>query len=241
MIFLHTNDLHGKLTAAAAEVIAELRNDADFYFDGGDCVKAGNMAAPRSPEPVWSLLEACRCSASVPGNREFHISAAGFRAKLAGCVHPVVCANLKWNGDPRGLLLASADPAAVDPLLPEVVFEDVGVFGLMVPMVTARMAARHISAFVNTSPVDEAQACVQRLRGEGKTVICLSHLGASKDRDLAAKVDGIDIIFGGHSHDLLDPPIKVGSTWICQSGSYAHQVGRYRYEGGDLKAEFIPL
>jgi len=36
--------------------------------------------------------------------------------------------------------------------------------------------------------------------------ILLSHRGYPADLDLAAKVDGIDLIVGGHTHTLLGDP-----------------------------------
>ena len=34
-------------------------------------------------------------------------------------------------------------------------------------------------------------------------VICLSHLGYSEDKELAAQTSDVDVIVGGHSHTLL--------------------------------------
>ena len=45
---------------------------------------------------------------------------------------------------------------------------------------------------------------IARLRAEGVShIVLLSHLGLSRDREVAAAVDGIDAIVGGHSHTLL--------------------------------------
>ncbi|MGI8924736.1 MAG: metallophosphoesterase [Fimbriimonadales bacterium] len=240
MVILHTNDLHGKLNSEAAEKLKALRPTADFYFDSGDCVKAGNVAVPLSIDPVWARLADARCTASVPGNREFHVTEAGFRAKLAGCMHPVLAANLKWKTGKHKALLEDLD-MDMDPLPSEMIMGDVAVFGVMVPMVTDKMAAKHISAFVNTSPIKAAMACVERLRDSAKTIICLSHIGLTEDLALASRVLGIDLILGGHSHNFLEEPIKVEETWVCQTGSHARFAGRYTFSNGTLSAEFFPL
>ncbi len=45
---------------------------------------------------------------------------------------------------------------------------------------------------------------IARLRAEGVShVVLLSHLGLARDREVAAAVDGIDVVVGGHSHTLL--------------------------------------
>lgn len=127
------------------------------------------------------------------------------------------------------------------PLPSRIVFEGIGVFGVMVPMVTERMQARRISAFLFDSPVEAAKKCVQELRGKVELLICLSHIGLDEDIRLAQEVMGIDIIFGGHSHHTLDKPEKVGKTWICHSGAFARFAGRYIWEGSKLKGELIPI
>ena len=45
---------------------------------------------------------------------------------------------------------------------------------------------------------------MEKLKGEGvKIIIGLSHSGYLIDKKVAAEVDGIDIIVGGHSHTFL--------------------------------------
>jgi 2',3'-cyclic-nucleotide 2'-phosphodiesterase (5'-nucleotidase family) len=234
---LHTNDLHGKLNEQLADKINKYRQDADFYFDCGDSIAGGNITFPIHPDPVWSYLEKLQCSASVPGNREFHISSPGFRAKLAGAKHPVLCANLVWNGRKKKPLKGNGP----QPLPAFVEFGDVLVFGLMVPMVTPKMSARHVSAFLNTDPFETAKDILSKVKKNHSLVICLSHLGLGQDRMLAEKCQGIDLILGGHSHQLTNPPEKIAGTWICQTGSHGHYVGKYIWENGRINAEFIPL
>lgn len=218
--------------------LADLRKSADLYFDSGDAVRAGNVGVPIGVEPVWSHLERLRCTAGVPGNREFHVLSRAFRSKLRGLRHPLLAANLHWNGRERRPL---QDYGQDDPLQGHTVFGEVGVFGVMVPMVTQRMAARRISAFVNSDPVDAARACVEALRPSAKIVVCLSHCGLKTDRRIARDVDGIDIVLGGHSHDLLDPAERIGNTWICQTGSHARHAGIYTLRDGRLESRIFEL
>lgn len=223
---LHTNDFHGKLDLATVERLLALRESCEFYFDCGDAVKVGNIGIPVSPDPVWGHFRSLDCTASVPGNREFHVSESGFRAKLRGLEHPMVCANLNWKGVPRKSLYGDQET----PFPKTLIVRDAGIFGLMVPMVTEKMAARHISAFLNSSPFEAADEAVAQLRDQCKLVICLSHLGLKADRELAIKVKGIDVILGGHSHNTIEVPEKIGNTWVCQTGSYARFAGVYEMD-----------
>ena len=53
-------------------------------------------------------------------------------------------------------------------------------------------------------------------------VVLLSHNGVDVDKKMASKVNGVDIIFGGHTHDVLPKPIVVknlnNSTLVLNSG-----------------------
>ncbi len=237
MIILHTNDLHGKFGEKQAELVAQMRKEADLYLDSGDCVKSGNIGIPVSPDPVWRLLHLAGCDASVPGNREFHVTASGFRAKIAGAQHPIICANLKWNGKARPPLQGDQ----IEPLRSHLALGRVTIFGLMVPMVTERMAARHLSAFLNTPPTDVAKRIVEEFRDSCETLILLSHLGFSNDVALAEEVKGIDLILGGHSHDRIEEPERVGETWIFQGGSHGREIGRIELKSGTVKSKLLPL
>jgi len=64
-----------------------------------------------------------------------------------------------------------------------------------------------------------ARDMVRALREQGATVVvALTHIGADEDRRLAEAVDGIDIIFGGHSHEYLPDLEQVGRTLIVNGG-----------------------
>ncbi|MDK0748931.1 hypothetical protein P7A58_15555, partial [Clostridium perfringens] len=43
-------------------------------------------------------------------------------------------------------------------------------------------------------------------------------------------------IVGGHSHTSLNPPERIGETWIVQAGSYTRQLGvlRLQVDGGRI-------
>ncbi len=238
---LHTNDFHGKLNQRAFEILLENRKRADYYFDSGDAVKFGNVSVPFAPDEVWSQLRKLNCTASVPGNREFHVNANVFRKKIEGLGHPMLCGNLAWNGKSRTPLYGDQDKPFPDLIM----IDGIGIFGLIVPMVTEKMAARHISSFINSNPISSGHELVAELKG-CKLIVCLSHLGTKMDGELAKNVNGIDVIFGGHSHEILNPPILINGTIICQSGSHGRTAGLYTFDltdsGVELKTvEFIKL
>jgi sulfur-oxidizing protein SoxB len=63
---------------------------------------------------------------------------------------------------------------------------------------------------------DQIQTLVRELRDASKAdcVVLLSHNGIAVDLKLAARVSGLDVILGGHTHDGLPQPIQVGRTLV---------------------------
>jgi len=95
--------------------------------------------------------------------------------------------------------------------------------------------------------VSSAQDTVNTLTAAGvEHIVALTHIGLGLDQRLAAEVNGIDIIVGGHSHTLLGDfteldwgnqgpyaqqitnPNGVTSTCIVQAGQYAQAMGLVR-------------
>lgn len=228
--FLHTNDLHGRLTPERAVRLAKLREGADLYFDSGDAILAGNLAYPLKAEAVWPLLEKLRCTASVPGNRESHPLAPAFRAKLAGVAHPLLCGNLRLKDGTQpfpGTLRLEANGVRV------------GVAAAIVEMVTPRMKTAVASAYLWDPALSTLRALGEELRPQVDLLIALTHIGHRRDRELAED-DLFDVILGGHSHTVLMEPERIGKTWVCQGGSHGRYVGVYEWDG-ELRGGLKPL
>ncbi|MEE9454807.1 MAG: thiosulfohydrolase SoxB [Paracoccaceae bacterium] len=88
---------------------------------------------------------------------------------------------------------------------------------------------------------------VDEVRGLGaELVVLLSHNGFDVDRKLAARVDGIDVILTGHTHDALPEPVLVNKTMLIASGSNGKFVTRLDLDvqGGEVRGfnhKLIPI
>ncbi|MBR6649082.1 MAG: bifunctional metallophosphatase/5'-nucleotidase, partial [Bacteroidaceae bacterium] len=111
----------------------------------------------------------------------------------------------------------------------------IGIFGLS-PNPDGLVLKDNYEGVGYRSPIETAREYSSKLRSEGcELVICLSHLGFNipsrcSDEQLAAETSGIDIILGGHSHDLFEEPvIRKNNTGkdvvINHSGKYGRTVG----------------
>ena len=64
------------------------------------------------------------------------------------------------------------------------------------------------------------QRRIDELRGKGaQAVVLLSHNGSHVDLKLAARLRGLDAILGGHTHDPMPRPVRIGKTLVTNAGS----------------------
>jgi 5'-nucleotidase len=241
--------------ATVIQQVRETRGERVFVLDAGDFLM-GSLFHTVSREEAGELrlLGSLGYDGVTLGNHEFDLKPQGLAAilraaKARGPAPPILAANVLF--DPQ-------DPAD-DEL--EKAFQEygvqpyrmvqrgglrVGIFGLM------GKRAAEVAPFarpVKFRDIQEtARDVVRLLREKEKAdlVICLSHSGLSEagkgeDAELARKVPGIDVIVSGHTHTLLREPLRVGSTWIVQAGSYGRHVGILELEvngGGNRMSSY---
>ncbi len=243
LVILHTNDLHNRLikreerTARLVEVVQRERaNPPVLLLDAGDAVGSGNLTFNPSGEPILDRMSEIGYHAMTVGNREFHFTEAGFRTTLNRARFPVLCANIRARGN------------AMLPVQSHLILETtagrVGVFGVTVPMITERMLSQHFSAYVFDDPISRGCELAALLRPQVDLLIALTHIGLARDIELAQNAQSIDLIIGGHSHSVLEQPLREGSVVVVQAGCHARYIGRVEVELGNpvrIQGRLIPL
>ena len=109
----------------------------------------------------------------------------------------------------------------------------------------SRLKYGHIFKELDVDNIDDTikdvQADVDELRAQGiDKIILLSHSGYGYDRHIARRTEGIDVILGGHSHNLLQG-LKEGENLLrSRSGEpvVITQAGRDGKHFGVLNLEF---
>jgi sulfur-oxidizing protein SoxB len=98
---------------------------------------------------------------------------------------------------------------------------------------------------------DTMQEVVDVARAKGaQVVVVLSHNGMDVDLKMAGRVNGIDAILGGHTHDGVPAPIVIrnsgGQTLVTNAGSNGKFLGVMDFDvkGGkvvDIKYKLLPV
>jgi len=98
---------------------------------------------------------------------------------------------------------------------------------------------------------EDLQKTVDQARAAGaKAVILLSHNGMDVDLKLAARVRGIDVILGGHTHDAVPRPVVVrnggGPTLVTNAGCHGKFLAVLDLDVGagavrDIRYRLLPV
>ncbi len=214
MRIYHTSDMHDRRGFAAR--LNELRARAPgSLVDCGDSLRGSQTVFHRN-EPIVAEIDAARYDLQAMGNREFHYLFGAVRARAAMMEHPLLCSNLV---DTKGRAL----PFHTDYVLPLEV--PTHFLGLLVTQYPQGSPWEKLFGWRFLDPIDVARRYAERIPA-GEALVVLSHLGLSMDRRLAAAVERIDLVLGGHSHDTLFAPEYVGEVPIVHAGPYARYVSR---------------
>ena len=236
MRIYHTSDLHNH--GGIAPRLRALREARPgLYVDCGDSLR-GSQTMFFKREPIIAELDAAGVDLQAMGNREFNYAFGFVRARAVQMQHPLLCSNLV---DVRGRTL----PFVRDFQLARDGWR-LRFCGLLVPQYPAGSGWERVFGWRFLDAYEVAAQFAASLE-PGETFVVLSHLGLRADRELAARVPRIDLLLGGHSHDTLELPERVGTVPIAHAGPYGKFVSCSELErDGDGRARLanfalIPL
>ena len=219
---LHWNDVHGRFAALArlsarARSIREAAGHPVLVFDGGDVEDASvRLSAMTYGVAGWRLLGAARVDAAVVGNGGILRYGPGVLPDYADALGspPLLCDVTRDGAVPHGAAasrLVSAGDLTVGVIGATDYYPQYDAFGL-------REEGR--------VTVVRSQADVLRAAG-ADVVVLLSHCGIHQDRGISWALRGkVDLIVGGHSHDVLEAGDVDHGVPIAQAGWNGDWLGR---------------
>lgn len=261
LTILHVNDVHSRLlpvnelgsactardieqrgciggSARLAASIAAKREEARaegramLLLDAGDQFQGTLFYNFHRGRAELEVMNAIGFDAMAIGNHEFDNGPPVLARFVDGARFPVLSANIDASGEPHlagkirshAILATRAGPIAVIGLTAE----DTPTISSSGPNLVFRKAEDVLPPII-------ADLEARRVR----RVVVLSHLGLARDREVARRVDGIDLIVGGHSHTLLSNTLRDAAgpypivekapdgtpVPIVQAGAYGRNLG----------------
>lgn len=239
---LHTNDHHGHYLkddkgqygmAARSTLVNQIRRElnekghAHLLLSGGD-INTGTMESDLfDAEPDFKGMKQLGYDAMAVGNHEFDNAFEVIEKQRGWAGFPFLSANVFYKNTNKHVF----NPLYI---IKEFKGYRVGIFGLTTfdtPAVASHQDAQQKFDFKPIIP--EAKKVVAKLRDDEKVdlVIVVTHVGhdgsptSNGDVALAKAVDGIDVIVGGHSQEIINAEIHNGAV-IVQAEDWGKYVGR---------------
>jgi 5'-nucleotidase / UDP-sugar diphosphatase len=228
-----------------------------IHVDSGDIFEGAPVFNQFQGEVEMRGMSGIGVTAMALGNHEFDKGALNFAEQYTAFgAFPIMAANYDWQGtsDPNDELNNPAVPELANIMHP---FTQVNVGGLKIGIVgmgnlSSMEGLIQGGNSLGIRPLDAQQsaiAAVAAVRSSVDMVMIISHLGLDEDegdsadqaeagdQNTAIAMPGVDVIFGGHLHIVLDPPKDLphvdatdghvtGHTVLCHSGAFAKYVGR---------------
>lgn len=251
LVVIHTNDIHGRYenneeslgmsSVAALKGYYETQGANVLLFDAGDFSQGTNLVNYYDGLDSVHFLNAAGYDAVSLGNHEFDFGFDELKAMADAAQFPILDANI--------LSRETNEPYFASNTVFTFGNMTVGVFGLDTPEAKTKASPKNVKDVVildNEELFACAQAQVNELKAKGcDYIICIGHLGVDEEStgrrsvDVAANVNGIDLLVDGHSHTKIDGGIDVNGTKIVSTGSYLEKIGVVVYDGKTTKAQLV--
>jgi 2',3'-cyclic-nucleotide 2'-phosphodiesterase (5'-nucleotidase family) len=248
---LHFNDLHGHLEApnkglgGAARIgslVIKIEQENiksgrhTLLLMGGDLFSGTPVSNEFEGGAELKFLEAIGTEAMVLGNHEFDFGVKNLKKKIKSTQMPILAANVIDKTTERLLGMATY----VFPLAPGC---RVGLMGL-VTKTTPNITNADVSSLTFKDPIKVAGDYIDDLLEQSEIQIALTHLRRIKDIELAKRVEGFDLVVGGHDHVSPQDYCKLSAgISVCETPPSGTYLGRIdlRVSGGKVVTENTQL
>ena len=221
--FLHVNDVNEieprrgaggfapLMTLLERERAASVHTITTF---GGDLFSPSLLSGFTKGAHMVEMMNAIGTDVAVVGNHEYDFGPEAAARNFAASAFPWLGTNVL---DPDG---SPAEGLVATHLIESGGFK-VGFFGLVTPETAVLSSPGREIEFAPI--IDSARRAVDDLKSQGaELIVALTHQFLSEDRKLAAEVEGIHLILGGHDHVPVATDVR--GTAILKSSHNAHYL-----------------
>lgn len=236
LTILHTNDTHDHLepfdspkgkalggVARRATLFKQIKGQTRnvLILDAGDVFQGTPLFTFFDGEPDYLTMDQAGYEAIAVGNHDLDNGLSNLQKQARLLKEPPLSINLVGkDGQPLfpGYRMFEKDGLKI---------AVIGVIGLNAYEAIADDKRKDVFVL---DPIPELKKAVARLRPQSDLVIVLSHSGHEEEVAMAAKVPGIDVIVGGHSHTKVEKPVEVRNgdrtTVVAQAFQWGEYIGR---------------
>ncbi|MDT8717497.1 bifunctional metallophosphatase/5'-nucleotidase [Clostridium sp. 19966] len=228
---LHTNDIHSSFEAFSKLVskIEEIKDENTIILDAGDFADFKRLELQGTDGlAALELLEYAGYDAIAVGNNETFNGIEILKNMAVNSKLPFLSSN--------AYALGFKD---IEGVKKSFILNKNGIRILIIGLSPDLGAFNELNGLAFKDHVEAVQQEVYKNKGNYDLGIVLSHVGMDKDKEIAEKVEGIDVIIGGHFHILMDKPEIVNNKIIFTSGSYGENLGVLKLEIVADKVELI--
>jgi 2',3'-cyclic-nucleotide 2'-phosphodiesterase (5'-nucleotidase family) len=219
---LHTNDVHSNFDNFAKIVskIKELKDENTLVLDAGDYADFKRMELQGTNGlAAVELLEAAGYDAIAIGNNEFFNGPDILSGMAVNSKVPFLTCNL-CTLDYKDIIGAKKS----------IILEKNNIRILLIGAAPDIAPFNELCGFKLKDHIEVIEQEIASNNGKFDICILVSHLGMDKDREVAKKIDKVDVIIGGHFHILMDKPEVLNNTIIFTSGCFAEHLGVLKLE-----------
>ncbi|QAA33465.1 bifunctional metallophosphatase/5'-nucleotidase [Clostridium manihotivorum] len=219
---LHTNDIHSNFDnfAKAVSKINELKDENTLVLDAGDYADFKRMELQGTNGlAAVELLEAAGYDAIAIGNNEFFNGVDTLNYMATNSKVPFLTCNL-YTLDNKDILGANKS----------IILEKNNIKILLIGAAPDIAPFNELCGFKLKNYIEVINEELEINNGKYDICILLSHLGMDKDREVAEKIEKVNVIIGGHFHILMNEPEVVNNTIIFTSGCFAEHLGVLKLE-----------
>ncbi len=185
-----------RLVTAIAQERDKLKGQNVLLLNGGDNFQGSLFYTTYKGAAEAEFLNQMKFDAMTVGNHEFDDGEDALVPFLEKIQFPVLSANVHPN----------AQSKVGDRIKPSLVLDvggqKIGIVGA-VTNDTPELASPGPNIQIDED-IKAITAEVEKLKGEGvNKIIALTHVGYPRDKELIARIPGVDVVVGGHSHSLL--------------------------------------
>jgi 2',3'-cyclic-nucleotide 2'-phosphodiesterase (5'-nucleotidase family) len=207
-----------RIATAVRRIRAE-RPGQVLFLDAGDTIQGSAAAAWTEGRAVVPAVNAIGLDLALPGNWEVVYGKAAMLDRARETRHPWIAANVRDEATGERVFA----PYAVK----EVNGVRVAVIGFTDPDVPERQPPTY-SRGLRFEPADILPGLIAEVRSTERPdlVVLLTHVGLPKAVVLAERLEGVDIVLSGDTHERTYRPIVRGDTWVVEPGGFGSFLGR---------------